>query len=224
MESLWEKKDVTSVQCKKTWDRLAMYIDRVYKIYYSLNHNLYTVRSEKCSQPLHSQIWRMLTTSTQSDLGLQKNSQFSQAPILTSEKWSEALQGQNWAKAHRLYTVRSELWDLTSSHRLQFSHLRKAHRLYTVTSEKSSQTLHSQIWVCLSFSSQIRLCSLSHISLWTLSLWSGVQQRCTLSAEISREKTHTEKWTRPAKSYPPDYRTTCLADKNKSSSRKAESQ
>ena len=71
-----------------------------------------------------------------------------------------------------------------------------------LTSEKSSQTLHSQIWVCLSFSSQIRLCSLSHISLWTLSLWSGVQQRCTLSAEISREKTHTEKWTRPAKSSP----------------------
>ena len=92
-----------------------------------------------------------------------------------------------------------------------------------LTSEKSSQTLHSQIWVCLSFSSQIWLCSLSHISLWTLSLWSGVQQRCTLSAEISREKTHTEKWTRPAKSSP--RQSDDLSSwQDKSSSRKAESQ
>ena len=210
MESLWEKKDVTSVQCKKTWDRLAMYVDRVYKIYYSLNHNLYTVRSEKCSQPLHSQIWRMLTTSTQSDLGLSQI--FSQAPILTSEKWSEALQGQNWAKAHRLYTVRSELWDLTSSHRLQFSHLRKAHRLYTVRSEFAwashlrsgsvlSLTSHSEHWVSGRASSNAAL----------------YQQR-------SQEKRPTQKSGQGQQKAPPDNRMTCLADKNKSSSRKAESQ
>ena len=32
VDSLQEKKDLTSVQCKRTWDRLAMYVDREYLI------------------------------------------------------------------------------------------------------------------------------------------------------------------------------------------------
>ena len=169
----------------------------------------------------------MLTTSTQSDLGLSQifkkilNShrlQFSHLrngqrlyKVRTGQKLTDSTQSDLSCETWQVLTgSNSHIWEkLTGSTQ---SHLRKAHRLYTVRSEFAwashlrsgsvlSLTSHSEHWVSGRASSNAAL----------------YQQR-------SQEKRPTQKSGQGQQKAPPDNRMTCLADKNKSSSRKAESQ